>query len=77
MKEGRYLVCKDIPLDPKGEKVIPKGTELNVIHDVVYMDGGLVPPEYQADFRTLIETEEQNGYKYVHPNNSKVGKSII
>ena len=28
VKDGRYLIAKDIPLDPKGETVIKKGREI-------------------------------------------------
>ena len=28
VKEGRYLINKDIPLDPKGEKKIKRGIQL-------------------------------------------------
>ena len=31
------------------------------------MDGGLLPEDFQEDFRNLIEYEEETGWKYLTP----------
>ena len=62
VKDGRYLIAKDIPLDPKGETVIKKG---------------LLSPDYQYDFRELFKSEAKNGWNYVVPANPKMGESMI
>lgn len=77
MKNSKYVVLKDIPLDKNGERVIKQGTEISVTHDCVYMNGGLLSMEWQEDFVRLIKNEEKNGWKYIHPDNPVVGKSIV
>jgi hypothetical protein len=77
MKNSKYVVLKDIPLNKEGTKTIPKGSEISVTHDCVYFNGGLLPPDYQADFKTLITKEERSGWKYLHPDNPIVGNSIV
>ena len=77
MKNSKYVVLKDIPLDKNGTKKIQKGTEISVTHNCIYMNGGLLPPDYQHDFKQLIEQEEMTGWKYVHPDNPVVGESIV
>lgn len=77
VKEGRYLINKDIPLDPKGEKKINRGRELYLTNGVFYLDGTLLPQDYQLDFRELLKRETKNGWDYIVPANPKVGESII
>ena len=77
MKNSKYVVLKDIPLNKEGTKVIQKGNEVSVTHDCIYLNGGLLPPDYQEDFRILITNEEKNGWKYLHPDNPIVGNSIV
>lgn len=77
VKDGRYLVAKDIPLDQKGEKVIKKGREIYLTHGVFYLDSVLLSSDYQYDFRKLFTNEAKNGWNYVVPANPKVGESII
>ncbi len=77
VKDGRYLIAKDIPLDPKGEKMIQKGRELYLTNGVFYLDSILLSPDYQYDFRELLKREAVNGWNYVVPANPKVGKSMI
>ena len=77
MKNSKYVVLKDIPLDRTGSKKIQKGSEISVTHDCVFLNGGLLPPDYQEDFRKLIMKEERNGWKYLHPDNPIVGNSIV
>ena len=77
VKEGRYIINKDIPLDAKGEKKIGRGKELYLTNGVFYLEGTLLPKEYQMDFRELLKREAANGWNYVVPANPKVGKSMI
>ena len=66
MKEDkRFLVIKEIPI--KGGKNIPVNTSIYRTHGVYYMDGGLLPNDYQKDFDVLIEHEEETGWKYLSP----------
>jgi hypothetical protein len=64
-KDKRFLVIKEIPI--KGGKNIPVNTSIYRTHDVYYMDGGLLPKDYQEDFDALIEHEENYGWKYLSP----------
>ena len=63
--DKRFLVIKDIPL--YGGKKISVNTSIYRTHGVYYMDGGLLPEDYQQDFDSLIENEEKNGWKYLSP----------
>lgn len=70
MKEDKkYVLLKDIPL-ADGKK-IAKDTTITRTHGVYYMDGGLLPQDYQEDFDRLISTEEQTGWNYIVPIVSK------
>ena len=60
-----YLVVKEIPL--YGGKTIPVNTNIYRTHGVYYMDGGLLSKDFQEDFDTLIEHEENTGWKYFSP----------
>lgn len=75
IKEGRYLVAKAIPIGKTGQ--IDEGRDIDYLHGIIYMDGGIVPPSYQEDFKHLIEYESKHGWNYLKPNNMVVGKSII
>lgn len=77
VKDGRYLIAKDIPLDKKGETVINKGRELYLTNGVFYLDSVLLDPAYQYDFRELMKKEVKNGWNYIVPANPKMGESII
>ena len=77
VKDGRYLIAKDIPLDPKGETVIKKGREIYLTNGVFYLDSVLLGPDYQYDFRELFKNEVKNGWNYVVPANPKMGESIV
>lgn len=77
MKNSKYVVLKNIPLNEDGSKNIPKGSEISVTHDCVYYNGGLLPVDFQEDFKKLITKEERDGWKYLHPDNPVVGNSIV
>lgn len=64
-KDKHFLVIKEIPL--YGGRSIAINTNIYRTHGVYYMDGGLLPADYQEDFDNLIEQEEENGWKYLTP----------
>jgi hypothetical protein len=63
--DKKFLVIKAIPL--YGGKTIPVNTVIYRTHGVYYMDGGLLPEDYQQDFDRLIETEETKRWNYLSP----------
>ena len=68
--DKRILVIKEIPIN--GGKNIPINTSIYRTHGVYYMDGGLLPRDYQEDFDNLISYEEENGWNYLTPVVSKI-----
>jgi hypothetical protein len=62
----RYIVVKEIV---DGDGRIPIGTQLDIVRGVVYMNGGMLDTYFQGYFGRLIEREEQNGFKYLKPEN--------
>ena len=77
VRDGKFVVVKDIPLDKDGNNSIKRGSEITLTHGVFYLNGGMLPPDYQEDFRTLLVREMNSGWKYLQPDNPVVGKSII
>lgn len=63
--DKKYILEKDIPL-ANGKK-IAKGTTITRTHGVYYMEGGLLPEDYQEDFDHLISNEEMYGWDYLIP----------
>lgn len=74
VKNGKWLIVKDIPIN-RGKSSIKKGGMLVVVNNVVYLDNGLLPRDYQEDFLELIATDMK--HTYVRPCNDIVGKPII
>lgn len=64
-KDQRFVIIKAIPL--KDGKSIPVNTSIYRTHGMYYMDGGLLPQDYQEDFDDLISQEEKSGWKYISP----------
>ena len=70
MKEDKtFVINKPIPL--ANGKEIARGTTITRTHGVYYMEGGLLPKDYQEDFDRLIETEETYGWDYIVPIKKK------
>lgn len=66
MKQDKeFIIEKAIPL--ANGKEIAKGTLITRTHGVYYMEGGLLPNDFQQDFDRLIEKEEQTGWNYIVP----------
>lgn len=76
-KDGKFVVLKDIPLDKENNHSIVRGSEISLTHGVFYLNGGMLPEDYQEDFRKLLTMEINKGWKYLHPDNQIVGKSLI
>lgn len=77
IREGKYAVVKDIPLDKEGNHAIKAGNEISLTNGVFYLNGGMLPPDYQEDFRNLLIIEATKGWRYLVPDNPVIGKSII
>lgn len=65
MADKIYQLEKDIPI--VGGKSFKKGTRVYDIHGLYYLDEGMLPNDYQEDFRQLIENESKNGWNYIVP----------
>jgi len=72
--DSKWLIVKDIPID-KGQSTIKEGGIITFSHGVCYLNGGMLPLEYQEDFSNLVMTDAQ--HRYIRPYNDIVGKSII
>ena len=68
-----FSIVKNIPI--KGGGMIPAGRQLSRIHGMFYLDGGILPPDYQEDFRGLVYAEENTGWNYLRPMISKTAWS--
>jgi hypothetical protein len=68
-KDQQYVVIKAIPLGK--DKFIPVNTDIHRTHGVYYMNGNLLPQDYQEDFDALIEREERTKWTYICPVNKK------
>ena len=69
MENKQYEIIKDIPL--KNGARIRAGQLLTKTHDVFYLDGGMLPKDYQEDFRQLVQAEECTGWNYIVPIRQK------
>lgn len=65
-----YEIVKNIPLKSGG--IINKGGQLQKTHGVYYLNGGMLPPDYQADFAGLVYAEKMTGWNYLAPLKSKI-----
>jgi len=64
-----YEIIKDIPL--QGGGTIKKGRQVQKTNGVYYLDGGMLPPDYQKDFDELVNAERVTGWKYLVPLKTK------
>ena len=74
IKDSKWLIVKDIPIN-RGADKIKAGGVITVSHGTIYLNGGMLPLDYQQDFKELIMND--NEHKYVRPYNDIVGKPII
>jgi hypothetical protein len=68
-QNGRYVTLKEIPI--MGGKSIPANSTITVTNGCLYLEGGLLPKDYQDDFKSLINNEEINGWDYIVPVREK------
>lgn len=68
-QNGRYVTLKEIPIN--GGKTIPANSTITVTNGCLYLEGGLLPKDYQDDFKTLINNEEISGWNYIVPVKEK------
>lgn len=64
-KNTQYQILKDIPL--ASGNVIAKGKTIQRTSGLYYLEGILLPNDYQEDFDNLIGHEEQYGWNYIVP----------
>lgn len=58
----RYKFVKTLKLED-GE--IPAGSEITILNDVVYFNGGMVQPYFRNLFLDLLEFEMVKGFNYL------------
>lgn len=69
-KMEEYRIVKPIV---RGNSTIPAGGKLQLVYPIdsnnatVYMDGGLMPPAYQNNFKRLVNEEKTNGWNCLRP----------
>lgn len=69
MENEFYDIVKNIPLKTGG--TIKAGHKLQKTHGVYYLDGMMLPPDYQKDFDGLVYAEKMTGWNYLVPLKSK------
>ena len=69
MENEVYDIVKNIPL--KSGASIHAGGKLQKTHGVYYLNGGLLPPDYQKDFDGLVYAEKMTGWNYLVPVKTK------
>ena len=70
MENKTYEIMKNIPL--QGGAVIKAGQILTYTHGVYYLGGGMLPKDYQEDFKQLVYAEENTGWNYLVPLKEKI-----
>lgn len=68
-----YEIVKGIPL--KGGGFIGAGNKLTKTHGVFYLNGGMLPSDYQKDFKELLFAEKSTGWNYLAPITTKTAYS--
>lgn len=65
MNYEKYVFVKELKTN---EGTIPVGTELFFVNGIVSLNGGMLMPEYQEEFKLLIAKENVNGWNYLKPD---------
>lgn len=60
----RFIVVKDIGVEGF-DKQIKKGSEITIMNDTIYFNGGMVDSMFYDIFRDLIEQETKNGFHFL------------
>ena len=69
MENEFYDIVKNIPLKSGG--FIQAGNKLQKAHGVYYLNGGMLPLDYQKDFDGLVYAEKMTGWNYLVPLKTK------
>jgi len=73
MENEVYDIVKNIPL--KSGLTIKAGNKLQKTHGVYYLNGMMLPPDYQKDFSGLVYAEKMTGWNYLAPLKTKTAWS--
>lgn len=65
MTYEKFVFVKELKTN---EGSIPVGSELFYVNGVVSLNGGMLTPEYQNVFKTLIANETSHGWNYLKPD---------
>lgn len=65
MEYEKYVFVKDFITD---EGRINAGSELYVVDNVISLNGGMLPANYQIYFMNLINKERNHGFNYLRPD---------
>lgn len=65
MEYEKYVFVKEF-VNEEGK--IPAGSELYVVDNIISLNGGMLPANYQIYFMDLIRYERQHGFNYLRPN---------
>lgn len=68
---NRYIVAKEIT---NGEGKVPVGSQIDIVRDIIYLNGGMLDTFYQYYFADLIDYEEKNGFHYLRPQQAVYNK---
>lgn len=58
MEEKAFIFIKDYPINGEVEPV-REGRELRYFRGWFYLDGGMLPPSYQNDFKQLLSNNKK------------------
>ena len=60
----RFIVIKDVGVEGI-EQPIKKGSELTIMNDTIYFNGGMVDSMFYDIFRDLIDQELRDGFYFL------------
>jgi len=60
----RFIVVKDVGVEGF-DKQIKKGSEITIMNDTIYFNGGMVDSMFYDIFRDLIDQETKNGFYFL------------
>lgn len=60
----RFIVVKDVGIEGFDQQ-IKKGSEITIMNDTIYFNGGMVDRMYYDIFRDLIMQEIQEGFHFL------------
>ena len=60
----RFIVIKDVGVEGI-ERPIKKGSELTIMNDTIYFNGGMVDNMFYDIFRDLIDQELRDGFHFL------------